>query len=117
MAYITGLTRRGVLVMFLASLGAILFVSSISMESVSLIVSSDLLTMLQGFDNGWWGTILGSSFFLCYYGHSTTIGGVGGCNLSTPEVSAGSGVQSGGISKFTNQSLLVKEEGTMLNFR
>jgi hypothetical protein len=61
--------------MFLASVGAFLF----------------------GFDNGWWGTILGSQRFLSDYGSCADVDGVQTCNLSTPQLSAGSSVQSGGI--------------------
>jgi len=56
---------------------------------------------VQGFDNGWWGTILGSPRFLKDYGSCSMVEGVEVCNLSTPQLSAGSSVQSAGISKST----------------
>lgn len=56
---------------------------------------------VQGFDNGWWGTILGSPRFLKDYGSCAMVEGVEVCNLSTPQLSAGSSVQSAGISKPT----------------
>jgi hypothetical protein len=56
---------------------------------------------VQGFDNGWWGTILGSPRFLKDYGSCAMVEGVEVCNLSTPQLSAGSSVQSAGISKCT----------------
>ncbi|OAG02362.1 general substrate transporter [Paraphaeosphaeria sporulosa] len=54
---------------------------------------------LFGFDNGWWGTILGSQKFLHDYGSCAIVEGVEICNLSTSQKSAGSSVQSGGISE------------------
>ena len=54
---------------------------------------------LQGFDNGWWGTILGSAKFLKDYGSCVVVDGVETCNLSTSQLSAGSAVQSAGISE------------------
>jgi hypothetical protein len=75
--YLKGTTPTGTGCMFLASVGAFLF----------------------GFDNGWWGTILGSQRFLSDYGSCVDIEGVRTCNLSTAQLSAGSSVQSGGISK------------------
>jgi SP family sugar:H+ symporter-like MFS transporter len=75
--YLHGTTPTGTGCMFLASVGAFLF----------------------GFDNGWWGTILGSQRFLSDYGSCVDVAGVSTCNLSTPQLSAGSSVQSGGISK------------------
>jgi hypothetical protein len=56
---------------------------------------------VQGFDNGWWGTILGSPRFLKDYGSCAMVEGAEVCNLSTPQLSAGSSVQSAGISKST----------------
>jgi hypothetical protein len=56
---------------------------------------------VQGFDNGWWGTILGSPRFLKDYGSCAMVEGVEVCNLTTPQLSAGSSVQSAGISKST----------------
>ncbi|OCF60811.1 hypothetical protein L486_00451 [Kwoniella mangroviensis CBS 10435] len=70
-----GITPRGALVMFFASLGGLLF----------------------GFDNGWWGTVLGEQAFLCDYGASATVDGVETCNLTTSQQSAGTGVGSAGI--------------------
>jgi SP family sugar:H+ symporter-like MFS transporter len=63
MSFLKGITPRGYLVMVLASFGALLF----------------------GFDNGWWGTVLGEQT---------------SCNLSTSQQSAGSGVQSAGVSEY-----------------
>ncbi|KAH4034030.1 hypothetical protein HBI70_130670 [Parastagonospora nodorum] len=73
--YLHGTTPTGAGCMLLASVGAFLF----------------------GFDNGWWGTILGSERFLEDYGSCATVEGVKTCNLSTAQLSAGSSVQSGGI--------------------
>lgn len=56
---------------------------------------------VQGFDNGWWGTILGSPRFLKDYGSCAMVDGVEVCNLTTPQLSAGSSVQSAGISTST----------------
>ncbi|KAF2996512.1 hypothetical protein E8E13_005972 [Curvularia kusanoi] len=54
--FLRGTTPTGVLCMALASAGAFLF----------------------GFDNGWWGTILGSQTFLSEYGSCSTVNGSGG---------------------------------------
>ncbi|WWC62250.1 uncharacterized protein I303_104846 [Kwoniella dejecticola CBS 10117] len=70
-----GITPRGALVMVFASLGGLLF----------------------GFDNGWWGTVLGETAFLCDYGETIMVKGVETCNLSTSQQSAGTGVGSAGI--------------------
>jgi SP family sugar:H+ symporter-like MFS transporter len=51
----------------------------------------------QGFDNGWWSTVLGETTFLCDYGAKVTTGGVLKCNLSTPQQAAGTGVGPAGI--------------------
>lgn len=59
---------------------------------------------LFGFDNGWWGTILGSQRFLEDYGSCVMVEGVKTCNLSTAQLSAGSSVQSGGISETSSFS-------------
>jgi hypothetical protein len=75
--YLQGTTPTGTGCMFLASVGAFLF----------------------GFDNGWWGTILGSQRFLSDYGSCIDVDGVSTCNLTTAQLSAGSSVQSGGISE------------------
>ncbi|EXJ94406.1 hypothetical protein A1O1_02800 [Capronia coronata CBS 617.96] len=56
-----------------------------------------LLTRVQGLDNGWWSTLLGSQTFLRDYGSCAIVDGVKTCNLSTSKQSAGSSVQSGGI--------------------
>lgn len=66
------------------------------------------LLTVQGFDNGWWGTILGSPKFLKDYGSCSMVEGVEVCNLSTPQLSAGSSVQSGGISKYSTIYLITK---------
>jgi hypothetical protein len=76
--YLQGTTPTGTGCMFLASVGAFLF----------------------GFDNGWWGTILGSQRFLSDYGSCIDVDGVSTCNLTTAQLSAGSSVQSGGISEY-----------------
>ena len=60
---------------------------------------SYMLNDSQGFDNGWWGTILGSQTFLSEYGSCSNVDGTRTCNLSTAQLSAGSSVQSGGISE------------------
>ncbi|CAG9980926.1 unnamed protein product [Clonostachys byssicola] len=73
--YLEGTTRTGLGCMLLASVGAFLF----------------------GFDNGWWGTILGADTFLRHYGSCKTTDGVETCNLSTGQLSAGSAVQSAGM--------------------
>jgi hypothetical protein len=78
MSFLKGITPRGYLVMVLASFGALLF----------------------GFDNGWWGTVLGEQTFLCDYGGEVTVKGVTTCSLSTSQQSAGSGVQSAGVSEY-----------------
>jgi SP family sugar:H+ symporter-like MFS transporter len=75
--YLQGTTPTGIGCMFVASVGAFLF----------------------GFDNGWWGTILGSQRFLSDYGSCVEVDGVSTCSLSTAQLSAGSSVQSGGISE------------------
>jgi len=41
---------------------------------------------VQGFDNGWWGTILGSPRFLKDYGSCAMVDGVEVCNLTTPQL-------------------------------
>ncbi|CAI6338072.1 unnamed protein product [Periconia digitata] len=73
--HLEGSTPMGMGCMFLASVGAFLF----------------------GFDNGWWGTILGSPKFLSDYGSCVDVDGVSTCNLSTQQLSVGTAVQSGGI--------------------
>lgn len=75
-AYLHDTTATGLGCMFMASFGAFLF----------------------GFDNGWWGTILGSPVFLRHYGSCTAVDGVETCNLSTQQLSLGSSIQSAGIS-------------------
>ncbi|ORY35328.1 general substrate transporter [Naematelia encephala] len=75
MSIYDGITRRGYVVMVLASIGAILF----------------------GFDNGWWSTVLGETTFLCDYGQTDIVDGVSTCSLSTSKQSAGSGVGSAGV--------------------
>ena len=52
---------------------------------------------IQGFDNGWWGTVLGAQKFLCDYGSERTVDGVNTCFLPTASTSAGTGVGSAGI--------------------
>ncbi|KAJ1326851.1 MFS transporter SP family sugar:H+ symporter [Microdochium nivale] len=74
-AYLHDTTATGLGCMFMASFGAFLF----------------------GFDNGWWGTILGSPVFLRHYGSCTAVDGVETCNLSTQQLSLGSSIQSAGI--------------------
>ncbi|RSH83045.1 hypothetical protein EHS25_005755 [Saitozyma podzolica] len=75
MSIYSGMTPRGILIMAFASIGALLF----------------------GLDNGWWGTVLGETAFLCHYGDETTVDGVTACTLSTSRQSAGSGIGSAGI--------------------
>ncbi len=90
--------------MFLASIGAILFVSSRRSHHISpftLFTShlsiADGLRRQQGFDNGWWGTVLGETAFLCDYGGVVVTKGVTSCALSTSKQSLGSGIGSAGI--------------------
>jgi hypothetical protein len=90
------LTQQAIFCMFLASIGAVLFVRP------SHIPSSGY-TNIKGFDNGWWGTILGSPKFLHDYGSCEMVAGAEVCNLSTSQLSAGSSVQSAGISKSLNR--------------
>jgi len=90
--HLQGITKHGVACMLLASIGAILFVGHPGPRVRDV-------ADLQGFDNGWWGTILGSPRFLKDYGSCTMVQGVEVCNLTTPQLSAGSSVQSAGISK------------------
>jgi len=73
--YLQDTTATGLGCMFMASFGAFLF----------------------GFDNGWWGTILGSQKFLHDYGSCTATAGIETCNLSTQQLSLGSSIQSAGI--------------------
>ncbi|WRT68121.1 uncharacterized protein IL334_005096 [Kwoniella shivajii] len=75
MGFLSGVTPRGFLIMVFASLGGLLF----------------------GFDNGWWGTVLGEQAFLCDYGATIMVKGVPTCNLTTSQQSAGTGVGSAGI--------------------
>jgi hypothetical protein len=91
--YLRGTTPIGTLCMILASAGAFLFVSNVSPPLCHILNNS------QGFDNGWWGTILGSQTFLSEYGSCSNDDGGRTCNLSTAQLSAGSSVQSGGISE------------------
>ncbi|KAK4233511.1 general substrate transporter [Achaetomium macrosporum] len=70
-----GTTPTGVWCMCLVSAGAFLF----------------------GFDNGWRGTIQGAEAFLRDFGSCEIVDGKQTCNISTPQRSAGSSVQSAGI--------------------
>jgi hypothetical protein len=88
--------------MLLASVGAFLFVGALTCTPSIYILTRDD----QGFDNGWWGTILGSQRFLSDYGSCTDIDGVQTCNLSAAQLSAGSSVQSAGISRSKIQKFL-----------
>ncbi|KAL5116592.1 hypothetical protein ACEQ8H_005470 [Pleosporales sp. CAS-2024a] len=74
-SHLKGTTATGTACMLIASVGAFLF----------------------GFDNGWWGTILGSQRFLADYGSCALVKGVETCHLSTAQVASGTAVQSGGI--------------------
>ncbi|RBR04495.1 hypothetical protein FVER53590_14161 [Fusarium verticillioides] len=73
--FLEGTTPSGLGCMAIASIGALLY----------------------GFDNGWWGTILGTHAFLRDYGSCETVNGKDTCHLTAPQVSAGSAVQSVGI--------------------
>ncbi|KAL7418360.1 hypothetical protein Q5752_006818 [Cryptotrichosporon argae] len=75
MSIYKGITPKGYFVMVFASIGGILY----------------------GFDNGWWGTVLGETTFLCDYGSVTYTDGVKSCAMSTSKQSAGSGVGPAGI--------------------
>ncbi|KAF5971695.1 general substrate transporter [Fusarium coicis] len=73
--FLEGTTPSGFGCMLIASIGALLY----------------------GFDNGWWGTILGTHAFLRDYGSCEIVDGKDTCHLTAPQVSAGSAVQSVGI--------------------
>ena len=92
--FLRGTTPTGILCMILASAGAFLFVSLSGAWPGRMTLNCN-----QGFDNGWWGTILGSQTFLSEFGSCSNINGSQTCRLSTSQLSAGSSVQSGGISK------------------
>ena len=95
MGFLSGMSRQSLTCMLLASFGAVLFVSR-----PRATCQPRSHTDMQGFDNGWWDTILGSPTFLRDYGScGAEVQGVSTCNLSTAQLSAGSSVQSAGISE------------------
>ncbi|BEI83415.1 hypothetical protein CcaverHIS002_0400190 [Cutaneotrichosporon cavernicola] len=77
MGFYSELTPRLALVSFLGSLGALSF----------------------GYDNGWWGIILGAPYFNDQFGHTVTTGPDGSTkiSLSSTEQSCGSGLGTAGI--------------------
>lgn len=98
-------TRTGISCMLLASVGAFLFVrfppSSSCMQTCCVRLRLTWRFLTKGFDNGWWATLLGAQTFLRHYGSCHIADGVETCDLLTSQQSAGSAVQSAGMSSFS----------------